>query len=87
MILQVFLDLSPGYYTMLLLVLLGMAFMAGIAQGNVLEELSNRLQIIYLTLSTVVLILLLVLISFFIHTLYVKTQLEMENVFTEKCIK
>lgn len=86
MILQVFLDLSPGYYTMLLLVLLGMAFMAGIAQGNVLEELSNRLQIIYLTLSTVVLILLLVLISFFIHTLYVKTQLEMENVFTEKCI-
>lgn len=86
MIYDSFKSLSVPYFILILIPLLGLSFMAGIAQGNVLGQMTSEWQELFLILSVLVLILFIVIISIFSYMLYSKKQLEMESNYAEKCI-
>lgn len=84
---EVFENLSFTYFVIVLAVLMGLAFMAGMAQLNLLEKINNRMQEVYLTISSIVLVLFIILAFVFMYMVYLKKQLEVENKFTSKCIE
>lgn len=84
---QIFENLSFLYFMMVFSVLTGLAFMAGMAHFNLLEKINNRMQEVYLTISSIVLVLFIILASLFMYMIYSKKQLEIENKFTSKCIE
>lgn len=84
---EIFANLSFLYFVIVFAVLIGLAFMVGMAYFNLLGKMSNRMQEVYLTISSVVLALFIILASVFIYMIYTKKQLEVENKFTSKCIE
>lgn len=84
---EIFENLSFLYFVMVFAVLTGLAFMVGVAHFNLLEKVNNRMQEVYLTVSSIVLVLFIVLAFVFMYLIYSKKQLEVENKFTFKCIE
>lgn len=75
------------YFTVVLIALLGLAFMAGMAQFNLMEKTGGRLQGAYLIISSAILVLFILFIYKYMYTVYLKKQLEIENAFTVKYIE
>ena len=80
-------SLSFFNFSMILAALIGLAFMAGMAQLNLLEKKNDGLQEAYLIISSSVLVLFILFVSKFIYMVYSKKQLEIENIFTMKYIE
>ena len=80
-------NLSFLYFTVILIVLLGLAFMAGMAQFNLMERTGGRLQGVYLMISSAILVLFILFASKYMYTVYSMKQLESENAFAVKYIE
>lgn len=84
---QGFVQLSPGYFFIIFFVLAGFAFLAGIAQGNILGQLEDGMLELFFPVCAVVVFLTFFFAYIFIRTLYSKKQLELESEFMKKNIE